>query len=169
MSNLDTSLEELKEHIVDAFAHGPPNGWLLDWDARRYQELVEKSVRPYAVTNHTSFDYSFCNCYRVEITSDNDESRWILECNISFIADLFVWHCTYYPPNSIEGVVVENPPITQIERITNNLVTALRSVGLKSLPDDWYDARVEGVTLELSDPEHVTASKCLFHDNYAEI
>ena len=86
------SLDYLKTMIFKTFSDGIPNGWLLEWDQSRYFSEITTAALPFDCWNYTSFDYSFCNNYVVEIPSDHADKEWSLTVLISFTFPVYSMH-----------------------------------------------------------------------------
>lgn len=164
MSNPMT-FDEITKAIHSQFHEGPPNGWLLKWNESRYFALVSDAAAPHRTTNHTSFDYGFCNWFEVRIDGNSHHGYWTLTIKLSFIIPAYCFHWTQYE-NSTQGTVIHAAP-AGYQMLEDKVRIAVENAGFFAISAQWYDVELEGVELELSSTEHVTLGKCLFtdHDN----
>jgi hypothetical protein len=153
------SLKEILQQVQLAFRDGPPNGWILDWDLHRYFSEIEEAAAPYPVINYTSFDYSYCNHYQIH--DDSEGCHFFLTILVSFITPVYSMHWTRLRNQT--GAVVLRPP-AQYATLENKIAAKLKDLGLMDFPLDWSEMKVEGVHLELSEPEDATLGKFLFRD-----
>lgn len=159
------SLGDVTEAIRTHFREGPPNGWLLGWDERRCFVLVSAAAAPHPVTNHTSFDYGFCNWFEVRVDSETGEHYWTLTIKLSFIAPTYSFHWTQYEGPTQGSVIRAAPP--GCEMVEDRVRSAVENAGFVEIPDEWCEQELKDVQLELSGTQNVTLGKCLFTD-YAE-
>ena len=150
------------ERVEAAFAEGPPNGWLLGWDEKRFERDLRQLADSAPVFNATSFDYAFCNKYEVEIRETSGEVYWILTIRISYIVDAYTLHWTEYRTTET-GRVVGTPSIEACRRTESAVLQFLSQVGCSDVSDNWYRHRIPGIRLELGGTE-ATLGKCLFED-----
>ncbi|HVW02579.1 MAG TPA: hypothetical protein VHB77_19640 [Planctomycetaceae bacterium] len=148
------TLEELTTVVAERFRSGPPNGWLLGWDASRCSERLRDAVAPYDLVNCTSFDYSFCNWYEVRFNRHRREAFWTLTAKLSFVAPAYCMHWNTAAPAAP----------AESQHVESNLRTELERAGFFELPVEWSELAVPNVQLELSGARNVTLSKCLFCD-----
>ena len=151
------SLEEILQQVQLAFRDGPPNGWILGWDLNRYFSEIEGAAAPYPVINYTSFDYSYCNNYQIH--DDSERCHFFLTVLVSFITPVYSLHWTGLRNQT--GAVVLRPP-AQYAALENKIAAKLKDLGLMDFPPDWSEVKVEGVHLELSEPEDAGLGKFLF-------
>ncbi len=161
MSNRIT-WEDLVAAVQRQFQHSAPNGWLLGWDRNRGFALVCTAAAPHQTTNHSSFDFGFCNWYEVCVNGNTDQCFWSLTIKLSFILPIYCIYWTRYE-SSIKGSVIDTAP-TGYQVVEDNVRVAVENAGFFELPDDWYERKIDGVELELSGNERVTLGKCLFTD-----
>jgi hypothetical protein len=138
------------------------------WDVSRFAESLKKYSKPYSITNYSTFDYSACNNYEVNvpITDSHDKyPRLILSVRISFIIDAFCLHWTRYESNQRAQVLSETPK-DDATFVEEKVRSFLISQGFMEVPDEWMDVHIPNVHLELSRDSEVTLSKCLFDDYY---
>lgn len=154
---------ELCVRVAEKFRDGIPNGWLLHWDSQRLQSELTDASMPYSVRNRTSFDYSRCNQYDIEIAPQDSVFTYVLTLRLSFVLPYFCLHWTEYDASKTNGRVV-----AMHDTIGCELESKLRSVverfGFEELPDQWLSVKIPEFKLELSEDENVTISKCLFDD-----
>jgi hypothetical protein len=155
----EKSLDALRAVVRSTFANGPPNGWTLRWDRERFFSELTHLSDPYECANETSFDYSFCN--RLVTTIDGQQRSWSLTVRVSFVAPFYSLHWTRYRDSDVRVVPVVPGDIDVIRRRIRRF---LDDQGFDELPDDWHDARIEGLKLELAGESEVTIGKCLFED-----
>jgi len=153
-------LEEIVAQVREQFREEVPNGWLLGWDLNRGHAAIREATAPYRASNLTSFDYSFCNWYEVKVR--NGYQKWLLTVKISFIVSVFSLYWTRYK-SSVEGFVMIADS-DERRRLENRVRTAVSGLGYCEIDSAWLNLKVDGVSLELSDPEDVTLGKCLFCD-----
>lgn len=157
-------LAALKQKVQSAFQDGPPNGWLLGWPADRFFDRIRAaSPLDHEVVNDSSFDYAFCNSFRVR-PRDHKGSHRELIVKISFIADVF---CLYWIGHSQAGKVspvAEAPEGSDDHRFERRLATMLAEQGFDEFPAEWYETPLDGIELELAGEDGATLDKCLFDD-----
>ncbi len=152
----------LEKEIQKCFRFGPPNGWLLGWDIDRGYSAISSVIAPLQVFNCTTFDYGFCNWFEVRLSERECGASWVLTIKLSFIALVYCLFWTYCE-NRTTGEVSEVIPSNCIA-IEARAKKVLDGFELRELPPTWHLRIVEGVRLELSGNERVTADKCLFND-----
>jgi hypothetical protein len=153
----------LEAQVRTAFADGPPNGWLLGWPEDRGFDEFSRMAAPHKPTNHTSFDYAFCNHFDVRVDEPDANGYVVLTLLMSFVADVFSLHWTAYQPGGQGGrVVSEYPKASSLE---TRVRSWLAEKGFMSIPDDLFNMELPGVALELSGSQNVTLGKCLFRDH----
>lgn len=158
-------IEFLIAAIRKAFADAPPNGWLLEWDEMRAFERIKIAAHPFHCENYTSFDYSFCNHYGISTrTESRNVKYWVLTVRLSFIANVYCMHWTEYSPDGRSGHVITTISDGALQSMEARVKAEVERAGFVALPDEWLDVPIRGVTLELSDQDKVTLSKCLFED-----
>ncbi|MCP4458042.1 MAG: hypothetical protein GY816_08470 [Cytophagales bacterium] len=150
--------------VKQKFSQGPPNGWLLGWDEERFFPDFIKIAHPFLSINLTSFDYSFCNKFHVRSDTNEIGQYLALTVCLSFIVDAYSIHWTFYDYKGRTGKVVPSPCKEPESILEYRIREFLAKQGFVEIPDNWYNAKVEGVHLDLSDDEHVILGKCLFDD-----
>jgi hypothetical protein len=161
---MNANLAKLVERVRSAFAGGPPNGWIEEWAMDRHFSEFVQVVSPQKASNVTSFDYSFCNRFEVQVEGLGDRCYAVLTVLLSFIADVYTVHWTLYERGGRVGRVVEAPPSEDAVKLQLRVEKWLAQIGFTRLRDDWYDIELNGILLELSGETHVTLGKCLFQD-----
>ncbi len=159
------TIDDITESIHSQFDKGPPNGWLLGWDESRCFALISAAAAPHPTSNHTSFDYGFCNWFEVRIDSEGDDRYWTLTIKLSFIAPAYCIHWTQYE-SPTQGAVIPAAPVGY-KIVEDKVRIAAENAGFFGIPTEWCEKQLLGVELELSGTENVTLGKCLFTD-YAE-
>lgn len=151
--------------IRDKFKNGPPNGYNLAWNENRFWDELKKAVNPHKVINTTSFDYSFCNSYEIEINSAFSIASRRLIIHISFIMDVYE---VYWTQQAFlkEPQVVKSHQNKKDFHIENQIHQLLGSHNFVEVSDALYDTKLTDIKLELSEPENITVGKCLFNDHY---
>jgi len=161
---MDANLAKLIERVRSAFAYGPPNGWIEGWAITRHFSEFVQVVSPRSAFNITSFDYSFCNRFEVQVKGLDDRCHAVLTALLSFIADVYTTYWTLYEQGGRVGRVIEIPPSEDAAKLQLRVESWLTQIGFARLHDDWYSIELNGIQLELSGETHVTLGKCLFQD-----
>ena len=146
-----------------AFDTGIPNGWELEWDRARFEKEVAARARPWKCFNATSFDYARCNKYEIECGSEAT-GHYVLTILVSFVVDSYIAHWTHYTERGRAGVVVTGPGERALGTVEQAVISFLEGEGFEEMPADIYRTKVEGIALELSEPDEVTIGKCCFED-----
>jgi hypothetical protein len=151
-----------------AFAEGIPNGWILGWDRARFAEEIAACARPWKFFNATSFDYARCNkneidCRDIDYATEAT-SYHVLTVLVSFVVNTFITHWTCYTKGGRSGATVPRPEDRTLNTLEDAIVLVLEGKGLERMPADIYRTRMDGILLELSEPDEVTIGKCCFED-----
>lgn len=154
-----TPLERILTQVKTAFAKSPPSGFLLQWDRSRFFQELAQAFPEYKVTNHTDFNYSFCNSYEIEPPPIISNRVHVVTLKMSFIADAFSLHVTEYTVDRRRGRVVSEQTCQAAIDIARAFARERRFVEIARKDDGL---RIDGVSLELS--EVATLGKCLFDD-----
>lgn len=157
-------LAYLVDAVRKAFSPRPPNGWLLGWDRERYFREFVRASAPARATNHTSFDYAFCNHFEADLRDSGDAEYLTFTVRISFIADVYSIHWTTYGDGGKVGHVVPTPTTEAAVELHKRIDQWLQTTTLAPLPDEWFELQVSGVQLELAGVIGATLGKCLFED-----
>jgi hypothetical protein len=157
-------LAHLVEAVQKAFSPLPPNGWLLAWNCERYFREFARAAAPARATNHTSFDYAFCNHFEAELRGSGDAEHLTLTVRISFIADVYSIHWTTYRDGGKVGHVVPRPVTDSSVDLQKRIEQWLGTTALARLPDEWFELQLSEVQLELAGVTGATLGKCLFED-----
>ena len=67
---------------------------------------MKRHIKPISLSNRTSFEYSRCNQYDVEIASPTGNFRYLLTLELSFVLPYFCLHWTVYDATNTSGRVV---------------------------------------------------------------
>ena len=153
------TLDQIVLAVRRQFRDGPPNGWLLGWDLNRYFSEITEAAAPYPVFNYTSFDYNYCNNYQIHV--DSEGCKFFLHVLVSYIAPVYSLHWTRLRNQTYAPVL--KPPI-RYAFLENQIAAKLKDLGLMDFPSAWSEVKVEGVGLELSEPEDARLEKFLFRD-----
>lgn len=132
----------------------------------RYSNLIKSAAPDAPFSNHTSFDYAFCNDYVLQFVEPPRSTPLTLTIRISFVAPCFTLHWTKYSVHRLNSGHVMPGSFVQSEQAKlaeQRIHAALDSAGLKQLPLEWSNEKINGVVLELAG-DNATISKCLFHD-----
>lgn len=156
------TIEEIKKAIDNLFREGPPNGWQLGWSKARYFGPITAAAAPYRTTNHTSFDYGFCNWYEVHVDGSDKERYYIMTIKISFVIPVYCMFWTEHE-NNISGSVIELSP-KEFKHIEDSVRCAVKKMGFSEISNEWHEIKISGVHLELGGTENATIGKCLFTD-----
>lgn len=158
------SLDELKATIRDRFSPAPPNGWEIGWDDGRMFGAVANAASPCTCINYTSFDYEFCNHFRIECGTTPRGTSLVLTVRISYVLDVYSIHWIEYAQGGRIGRVSRSISDEAPKHLEEQVRTAIELAGFYRLPDEWLDEPIPGIALELAGPEGATVSKCLFQD-----
>lgn len=152
----------LLEDIQKKFSNGCPNGFLLGWDVNRFFQSIQSLFAGFKVTNDTSFDYSYCNSYVIELGKNADEEIFVLTLKISFIIDAYTLHLTRYSSNKRTGKVISFESFSEYSMVVEKVKCFMEEQGFIEIQHNDMECLVNNVELELS--EQATLGKCLFDD-----
>lgn len=154
--------QEITAAVKARFRKKIPNGYTLGWDEARHYASFTKAVLPYELSNQTTFDYSFCNTFAVDIAGERGNHHWRLTIQLSFILPVY---CVYWNEYQSTGQQFASASPEDRQALEQRARKTAESLGFTEFPSEWHDDPVEGVSLELADAENVTLYKCLFLDH----
>lgn len=161
---MSDALEAIAAAAAKAFRETPPNGWLLGWPERRYEEALSSLCSGAHLQNVTSFDYSYCNAYRFTLEGvRRGDVCWVL-LDISFICDAYQ---VYAQLNKASGKCTQLSekalPVLAAELVAR-LRAFLDAQGFLEIDGEMGQREVSAPALELCENDVASLGRCLFHD-----
>ena len=163
---IEASLDDLLGQIRQQHQQIHESNARRTWRRNRFESDIVAIAKNCDVNNGTSFDYDFCNLYQIFPVSKHELLEYELVVRISYVLDAYCTQWTSLRNRNPKNVQVVSGTDVLVERNPEEAIHALLKANeFFQVPQEWMNTRVEGVSLELSDPKHVTIYKCLFEDH----
>ena len=164
---MNHDLEAIAAAAAEAFREAPPNGWLLGWPERRYEDALSSLCIDAEAQNVTGFDYSYCNAYKFLFAGGRIGDVCEVLLDISFVADAYQVHAQLNKTSGRGSPLRERALPNPGREFVADVREFLNTRGFLEIDAEMGQRTVRAPALELCESEMAPLNRCLFHD-YAD-